>query len=113
MRPGHSSRRADEADGLPTRYGVADGNERLAQVKVSGDHTSPVIDVDHSTGKKERIDQCHDAAVRGAHRGSDGSREVDTEMSAGDGSIEGAAGAEAARDAGCPRFEEDTGPARR
>src|SRR5436305_1338219 len=46
---------ARQGDYLTSRYSVAHGHQRLAEMEIAGDNPTTVGDVDHSPGKKERV----------------------------------------------------------
>ena len=110
VRTSHPSRRSDESDSLPPHYRVARGYERLAQVEVSCDDTTAVIDVNNVTGEKEIVDESNDTTVCRAHRLTGGAPEVDTEVTAGHATVEETSGSELARDDRCPGPKEGCSP---
>ena len=88
VRAGHPSSRSDKSDALTALNRVACGDERLAEMEVSGYDTCAVIDVHDVAGEKEAVHERDDAPVRSSDRFSDGAAEIDTEVAAGNGAVE-------------------------
>src|SRR5438132_680063 len=88
MRTCYASRVTNKSDQLTSLHDVANRDERFAKVKICGDDSAAVIDVDHVTGEKKVVDECNHSAVRRTHRLSNRSPEIDTEMSCGHLTVE-------------------------
>ncbi len=113
VRSGHSPRRSDESDALSSRDRVAYRHERLAEMKVRGDDSTTVVDVNHIAGKKKIVDESNDSTIRREHRLSDRATEIDAEVTTGYAAVEDAAGSEFTGDHRCTRSKERTRPHRR
>src|SRR5688572_17804651 len=103
MRTGYAPGRADEANLLPPLDCLAFGHVRPAEMKVSGHYAAAVIDVHDIAGEEESVHKRDHAAVCRNHRRADPAAEVDAKVPARHDAVEGAAGAEAARDSGGAR----------
>jgi hypothetical protein len=57
-------------------------------MEIRGDQAAPVIDVDDVAGEKKVVYQRDYAPIGRAHRLTDGSAEIDTQMAAGNLSVE-------------------------
>ena len=88
VRAGHAPGRSDESDLLSPHDGIAHRHQRLAEVEVSGDDPTAVIDVNNVSSEKEIVDERHDTAVRRAHRLTDCATEIDTEVATGHAAVE-------------------------
>jgi hypothetical protein len=82
-------------------------------MEIRGDQTAAVIDVDHVSGEKEVIYQRDYTPICGAHRLTDGSTEIDTEVATGQPSIENSARSEFTRDCRRSWTKERRGPHQR
>ena len=103
MGTGHAPCRANESDLLPPFDGLALRYVRPAQMKVSRDYSTAVIDVHDIPSEEEFVHERDYAAVCRNHRRADSASEVDAEMPARNDAVEGASGAEPARDSGRSR----------
>ena len=81
VRTGHASGIPYQSDFLTALNRFTCRNERFAEVKIGGDHSASMIDVDHVTGKKEIIDKRNDPPIGSAHWISNRSAEIDAEVS--------------------------------
>ncbi len=95
---GHSPCSSDESDLLSPRDRVAHCHERFAEMEISGDDSTAVIDVDDIASQKEIVDERNDAAVRSAYWVSDRAAEIDAKVTAGHAAVKETAGSELARD---------------
>lgn len=97
MRPGHSTSRSNQADGLASLNSIAYCNERPAHVEVRGDDSIAVVNVDDIAREKEIVDESNDSAVGCNDWISGPTSKVDTEVPARQGAVEHASRAEPAR----------------
>ncbi len=98
VRSGHSSRSSDESNLLPSYDRVAYRYQRLAEMKVCGDDSTTVVDVNDVTGEKEIVDERNHSAVGRAHWLPDRAPEIDAKVTAGHAAVEETSGSEFARD---------------
>jgi hypothetical protein len=83
---------------LSPHDGIANRHQWLAEVEVSGDYPTAVIDVNDVSSQKEIVDERHNATVRRAHRLTDSAPEIDAEVATGHATVEQAPGSEFAGD---------------
>jgi hypothetical protein len=95
----NSAGSAYQANLLPASDGVAGRDETFAEVEISGDDTTSVIDVQNVAGEKESIHQRDHAAVSREYRRADCALEIDAEVAARHPAVEYPPGTEAAGDA--------------
>ena len=88
VRASHSSCRSDEPDLLSSLYGIAYRHKCLAEVEVSSNDSSAVIDVNDIAGQEKVVDERDDTAVRRIHRLADGAPKIDAEVAAGHVAVE-------------------------
>ena len=88
MRAGYAPGRADEADLLPPLDGVANSDERFAEMEIAGYDPSSMVDVNDVAGQKEIVDERNYAAIRGIHRLAYRSPEIDAEVTTGHLTVE-------------------------
>ena len=91
MRTGYAAGVSNQSDHLPAFHGLTDMHERLAHVKVRGDHAAAVVDVHDVAGEKEIVDQRYDAAIGCFDRFADRASKIDAEVSGSELSVEHAA----------------------
>src|ERR1041385_1830268 len=72
-----------------------------------------MVDVHDVSGEKEIVDQDHDTSVRRPDRVPNRAPKIDSQMPAGDGAVENAAGPEGTGDDGHSRLHERLRPERR
>ena len=113
VRSGHSPCRTDESNPLSSRDRVAYRHERLAEMKIRGDDSTAVVDVNHIAGEKEIVDESNDSPVRCEHGLSECATEIDAEVTTGYPTVEDAAGSEFTGDHRCARSKEGSRPHRR
>jgi len=94
MRSRHSARCANEPEFLPARNCITFRDQGTTQVKVSGDDSVAVIDVDDVPGQEESIAQREDSAFGCNDRRSCASSQIHTKVARGERSVERAAGTE-------------------
>jgi hypothetical protein len=94
MRSRHSARCPHEPDFLAARNRITFRYQRTTQVKISGDDSVAVIDVDDVPGQEESIDERDDSTVGCNDRRSCTSSQIHTEVARGERSVECAAGTE-------------------
>ena len=61
-----ATRRTDKAYLLTLLHRITRRNKSFAQMKITGNDSGAVIDVDDIARKKEVIDESHDSTIRGA-----------------------------------------------
>ena len=98
VRASHSSGSAYQSNLLPASDGVAGRDQSFAQVEISGDDTTSVIDVHDIAGEKESVHQRDHTAVSREYRRADRALEIDAEVTARHSAVEYPSGAESAGD---------------
>lgn len=67
MRSRDATRRAHQTYLLTLLHRIARRNKSLTQMKITGDDSGTVVDVDDIAGKKEIVDESYDSTIRGAY----------------------------------------------
>lgn len=88
MRASNASRISHQPDFLSPLHGVANCDERLAQVKVRRDDSGAVIDIDHIARQKEIVDERNNATISCAYRLPYSAPEVHAEMARSERAVE-------------------------
>jgi hypothetical protein len=91
VRTSDASRISHQSDFLSPLHGVANCDERFAQVKVRRDDSGAVIDVDHIARQKEIVDERNYATISCAYRLPYSAPEVHAEMPRSESAVEQAA----------------------
>jgi len=97
MRTGYTSGGTDESDLLPPLHGVANCDERLAEMEIAGYDTGTMVDVNDVAGQKEIVDERNHTAIGGIHRLAYRSPEIDAEVATGHLTVEETPASELAR----------------
>ena len=85
---GHATGISHQSNHLTTLYRIADGYQRLAQMKVRGDDSASVIDVDDIAGEKKVVDERNHSTIGCTDRLADRTAEIDAEVTSRELAVE-------------------------